>query len=177
MRFALRGMKTSHPAKGVHSLSESMGQGGLVSIALPDLVPDVSRLLRHSRHCSSGIHLCLGSDGYPLTTCGHDEWGIRFTPAVAPCLSGDGCRWPHPAYSASPGARVVMMRGSSGNRLSPAWHSGNNRMKGRIYLGRRGRLVDVLAGENFCLLLEITGSMIAPQLTQRHPDARRPVAS
>lgn len=69
------------------------------------------------------------------------------------------------------------MSDSSGNRRSPAWHSGNNRRKRRIYLGRRGRLVDVLAGKSFCLLLEITGSMIAPQLTQRHPDPRRPVAS
>jgi hypothetical protein len=69
-----------------------MGQGGLVSVALPDLVPDLSRLLRHSRHCSSGIHLCLGSDGYPLTTCGHDGWGIRFTPDASRLLSPHACR-------------------------------------------------------------------------------------
>jgi hypothetical protein len=81
------GMKTFHAAKGFHPPGECMGQG-LVSVASPDPVYDASRLLCHSRHVSSGIHLGLVSDGYPLPTCGYDGLGHTVHPLTphACCL-------------------------------------------------------------------------------------------
>jgi len=81
------GRKTSHAAKGVHPPGEGMGQGR-VSVASPDPVSDASCLLCHSRQVSSGIHLGLISDGYPLTTCGYDGWGHTVHPLTprACCL-------------------------------------------------------------------------------------------
>ena len=54
---AVAGIRTSHATTGVHPPGEPMGQGDRVSVTSPDPVSDVSRLLRHSRHVSSGIHL------------------------------------------------------------------------------------------------------------------------
>ena len=68
-------MKTYDIAQGFHPPVEPMSQVGWLNVASPDPVPDVSRLLRHSRHFPSGIHLGLGSDRYPLPTCGYDGWG------------------------------------------------------------------------------------------------------
>jgi hypothetical protein len=87
------GIKTSHAAKGVHPPGESMGQVGLVSVASPDPVSDASRLLCHSRHVSSGIHLGLVSDGYPLPTCGYDGWGHTVHP-----LTPHACCLPMPVW-------------------------------------------------------------------------------
>jgi len=44
------GIKTSHAVKGFPPPGEPMGHIGRVSVTSPDLVSDVSRLLRHSRH-------------------------------------------------------------------------------------------------------------------------------
>jgi hypothetical protein len=57
-----------------------MGQGGRVSLMSSDPVPDLSRLLRHPRRVSSGIHCGVVADGYPLTTCGYDGWSHMVHP-------------------------------------------------------------------------------------------------
>jgi hypothetical protein len=86
--------KTSQAAKGIHPPGESMVQVGRVSVTSPDPVSDVSRLLRHSRHCivnRESILIWFQMDTrYP--PAGMTDGAIRFTPDASCLPSSHACR-------------------------------------------------------------------------------------